>query len=220
MEISYWKSRWRKNNIGWHVNNVYPLLPEIWPLLSLTSNPRVLVPLCGKSLDMSWLAQQDCYVTGVEVSQQALQEFIDSQSEEFYHDSSHGFTIYKSTSFELWQGDFFKLPGDKIPDLDLVYDKASFVALPPEMRKQYTQKILELCGKSTHILLQTFEYNQEEMTGPPFSIPEDEINKMFREQFDIQLLREQSKLDEVPKFQRRGLSSYFIEKIYHLKPII
>lgn len=199
---------------------VYPHLPEIWPLLSLTSNPRVLVPLCGKSLDMNWLAEQGCYVIGVEVSQQALQKFIDYQSEEFYRDSSHGFTIYKSASFELWQGDFFKLPGDKTPDLDLIYDKASFVALPQEMRGQYVQKILELCGKNTHILLQTFEYNQKEMNGPPFSIPENEINKIFRDQFDIHLLREQSKLDEVSKFQRRGLSSYFIEKIYHLKPTL
>lgn len=219
MEISYWLSRWQKQNIGWHMDSVYPQLPKIWPLLSFTSNPRVLVPMCGKSLDMRWLADQGCKVIGVEVSKQALTEFRNAQSETFRRDSSHGFTIYRSSSFDLWEGDFLKLPAGKIPALDLIYDKAAFVALPPDMREDYSKKILELCGTGTQILLQIFEYNQEEMNGPPFSIPVDEIQKNFAKQFSIELLHEQSRFDELNKFQKRGLSSYLKEKIYHLKPI-
>lgn len=201
------------------MGRVYPKLPEIWPLLSLTSNPRVLVPLCGKSLDMRWLADRRCYVIGVEISQRALQEFRNSQPEAFHRDASHGFTIYRSSSFELWEGDFFKLPEGEISDPDLIYDKASFVALPPKSRKDYGQKILELCGKNTQILLQIFEYNQDEMNGPPFSVSEHEIRHTFGEQFSIKLLHEQSKFEELSKFQRRGLSSYLNEKIYHLEPL-
>lgn len=219
MEISYWLSRWQKQNIGWHMNKVYPQLPKIWPLLSFTSNPRVLVPMCGKSLDMSWLAEQGCKVIGVEVSKRALSKFRNAQTETFQRDSIHGFTIYRSSSFELWEGDFFKLPSGKISAIDVIYDKAAFVALPPDMRKDYSKKILELCGQSTQILLQIFEYNQDEMNGPPFSIPEDEIQQNFGEQFSIELIHEQSKLDELNKFQRRGLSSYLKEKIYYLTPI-
>lgn len=201
------------------MNEVYPPLPEIWSHLSLRSNPRVLVPLCGKSMDMNWLAEQGSYVIGVEVSQKALQEFINHCSEEFRRGSSHGFSIYKSKSFELWEGDFLKLPPSEIPNLDLIYDKASIVALPPKGRKHYAKKILELCGKSTQILHQTFEYDQNEMNGPPFSVTEKEIENHFGQQFQVKLLREQSKLDELSKFQRRGLSSYLTEKIYHLKPL-
>jgi thiopurine S-methyltransferase len=219
MEISYWQSRWQNNNIGWHSGRVYPPLPATWPLLSLTFNPKVLVPLCGKSLDMSWLAKQGCYVIGVEVSQKALQEFMNHHPEEFQRESNYGFPIYKSKKIELWEGDFFKLPYVELPDLDLIYDKASIVAFPPKMRKHYGQKILDLCGNSTQILLQTFEYDQKEMNGPPFSVKKEEIENHFGQQFQISLLREQSKLNELSKFQRRGLKSYLTEKIYHLKPL-
>lgn len=218
MEISYWHSRWRKSNTGWHMNDVHPQLANLWPQLLFTSNPRVLVPLCGKNIDMKVMADQGSYVIGVEVSQKALQEFMDEQPQEFREESSHGFTIYKSDSFELWEGDFFQLPADKIPALDLIYDKASIVALPPDMRRDYAQKILDLCNPHTHMLIQTFEYRQEEMKGPPFSVMEAEVKELFANQLQIDLMHEQSKLDEVSKFRQRGLSSYFIEKIYHLYP--
>lgn len=198
---------------------VYPPLPKIWSQVSLASNARILVPLCGKSLDMKWLADQGHYVIGVEVSQKALQEFMDNYPDDFTEESSHGFTIYRSPSIELWEGDFLKLPLKEIPALDLVYDKASIVALPPAMRKKYAQKLLQLCEKDTQILLQTFEYNQDEMNGPPFSVDEKEINHHFGERFELRLLHEQSKLEELSKFQRRGLTSYLKERVFHLKPL-
>lgn len=218
MELSYWRSRWRKNNIGWHMKDVHPQLADIWSQLSFTSNPRVLVPLCGKNIDMRWMAEQGSYVIGVEVSRKALQEFMHDIPHEFQEKSSHGFTIYKSDSFELWEGDFFQLPIDKIPPLDLIYDKASIVALSPDMRKEYAHKLLALSNPDTHILLQTFEYRQEEMNGPPFSVMEGEVKNLLGEQLQIDLVHEQSKLDQVSKFRQRGLSSYFLEKIYHLSP--
>lgn len=130
MELSYWKSRWQKNNTGWHMDVVYPQLPKVWPQLSVKSDARVLVPLCGKSLDINWLAEQGYYVIGVEISPKALQEFMDQYPHQFSKDSSHEFTIYRSDSIELWEGDFLKLPTSKIPALDVIYDKASLVALP------------------------------------------------------------------------------------------
>lgn len=220
MELSYWKSRWQKDNTGWHMDIVYPQLPKVWPKLSLKPDARVLVPLCGKSLDINWLTEQGHYVIGAEASPKALREFMDQYPHDFSKDSSHGFTIYRSESIELWEGDFLKLPKEKIPALDVVYDKASIVALPPEMREFYAQKILSLCGKETQILLQTFDYEQDEMTGPPFSVDEKEIRTYFGHRFELELLHKQSKFDELSKFQQRGLSSYLNEKVYRLTPIM
>lgn len=200
------------------MSDVHPQLIQLWPQLIYTSNPRVLVPLCGKNIDMRWMAEQGSYVIGVEVSRKALQEFMNEQPQEFRKETSYEFTVYKSDSFELWQGDFFDLPIGKVSDIDLIYDKASIVALPPDMRKNYAQKLLELCNPETQILLQTFEYEQEEMNGPPFSIKQKEIDDLFGDRFKFTLVHEQSKFDEVSKFQQRGLLSYFIEKIYHMKP--
>ena len=219
MEISYWQSRWRKNNTGWHMDQVYPLLPELWSRLSLASKNRVLVPLCGKSLDLHWLADQGHQVIGVEVSNKALKEVIRQYPEPFTEDSSHGFSVYRSESMELWEGDFLKLPVKEIPELDLIYDKAAIVALPEHQRKSYADKILELSAKKTEILLQSFEYNQDEMNGPPFSVKEQELREYFSGRFEIALVHEQSKFEELSKFQQRGLSSYLSEKVYHLKPL-
>lgn len=218
MELSYWQSRWQKNNTGWHMDTVYPLLPKVWPKLSIKPGARVLVPLCGKSLDMQWFAEQGYSVIGIDVSEKGLHEFMDELRESFTEDSSHGFTIYRSSSIELWQGDFLELPTSEIPAPDVIYDKASIVALPRDKRAEYAQKVLKLCGAETQILLQTFEYNQEEMTGPPFSVDEGELHQLWGQVFKIKLLFEQSKLNELNKFQRRGLSSYLTEKIYHLTP--
>lgn len=218
MEISYWKSRWQKNNTGWHMDVVYPPLPEIWPQLSLSSGARVFVPLCGKSLDIKWLTEHGHQVIGVDVSGKALRELMNQYDEQFSQDASHGFPIYRSESLELWEGDFLKLPTSKIPPLDIIYDKASIVALPKKMRNIYAQKVLELCGKDCQILIQTFEYNQEEMTGPPFSVDEEELKQLYSPRFELQMLHEQSKFEELSKFQQRGLSSYLNEKVYQLKP--
>ena len=219
MEISYWKSRWGKNNIGWHMDIVYPPLAKLWNQLSIKSDARVLVPLCGKSLDLQWLAEQGHHVTGVEVSRKALQQVMQQYPEEFTRDASHGFTIYRSNLLELWEGDFLKLPAHEISAIDIIYDKASIVALPPEMRTEYVSKLVELSNDSTQMLLQTFEYDQAEMTGPPFSVDEQEVKNHFSDRFEIALLHEQSKLDELEKLQQRGLSSYLREKVYHLTPL-
>ena len=198
---------------------VYPPLRKLWPQLSLKSQARVLVPLCGRSMDMKWIAEQGCQVIGVEVSQKALQDFMDRWDEEFTTDSSHGFTIYKSPSIELWQGDFMKIPESKIKPVDAIYDKAAIVALRKDMRSKYAKKLLKLCHANTQILLQTFEYKQDEMNGPPFSVDGEEISRLFGHQFSITSLHEQSLFDELSKFQRRGLSSYLVEKVFHLKPL-
>ena len=218
MEISYWQSRWEKDNTGWHMNRVYPPLPEIWSHLSLEEGCRVLVPLCGKSLDMKWLADRGCRVTGVEVSQKALQEYMNLYRQSFSEHSSHGFTIYRSNNIELWEGDFLKFPPGEIPTPHLIYDKAALVALPPEMREEYGKKVRDIASGRSVLLVQTFEYPQQEMNGPPFSVDKQEIKRLFGDEFTLELLHEESRLEEMEKFRRRGLHSYFLEKVYLLKP--
>lgn len=201
------------------MEDIYSPLPELWPLLSLKEGDQVLVPLCGKSLDMKWLVEQNHHVTGVEVSPKALQEFMDIYPQDFSEDSSHGFTIYRSINIELWEGDFLKMPAEPIPAPAAIYDKAALGALSPKLREAYAKKVWELATEETQILLQTFEYKQDEMTGPPFSVDEKEVQQLYGKHFEIGLLREQSKFKQLKKFQCRGLSSYLIDKLYLLSPL-
>jgi len=216
MEISYWKSRWQKNKTGWHLDHVYPYLVKFWPTLSLSDEATVLVPLCGKSRDVLWLAEQGFQVIGVEASAAGLEQLREASGQSFTQTSRYGNPIHRSGNLTLWEANFLSLPAEAMPPIAAVYDKASIVALPPAKRKIYAQKIITLCGPGTQILLQTFEYNQAEMHGPPFSVPQKEVAHLFGEHFSIKLLHERSMLSDVDKFRRRGLHSRFIERLYHL----
>ena len=219
MELSYWRSKWRKGKTGFHMQDGYPGLEKNWNSIEIDNKAVVLVPLCGKSKDLIWLSQHCKTVIGVEISEIAIQEFMSENNLEASSSVSGVFTIYHTGNIQIWNGDFFKLPIQKLPPLDLIYDKAALNALPPEMRNEYASKILESVSTHTKILLHLLEYKQEEMTGPPFSVSVKQAKELFRNKFEFKIL-ERAKLDinNYKKFQNRGLRSYFIEILSLLLP--
>ena len=218
MELSYWKARWQKNKTGWHMNDVYPHLPAYWPNLQLEKGSAVLVPLCGKSLDLLWLKNHGYRVIGVDISPKAAENFFRDNRLDFKTSTKASFTVYKGDNLSIWCGDFFKLEAGFLPEISAIYDKAALIALPKGQRKRYAQKVLTICNQSTQMLMNTFEYEQDEMNGPPFSVFTDELAELYGEHFTIELLHEESIMENLVKFQHRGLSSYLIEKVYHLRP--
>lgn len=216
MKTSYWKNRWQKNNTGWHLSTVYPMLTKVWPTLSVPENATVLIPLCGKSKDIDWLSQRCGKVIGVEVSKKAIETTLDRLDQEIKQDSSHGLTVYRAGNVELWEADILNLPKTIVTPPDVIYDKAAIIALPKERRKEYAAKLLALSSNNTQMLMQIFDYKQHEMDGPPFSVDRDELQQLLGKQYDIRLLHEQSKFNELAKFQQRGLSSYLTEQLFHL----
>ena len=77
MDPAFWHSRWQEGRIGFHQDRPTPLLVEHWTSLGLAQGSRVFVPLCGKSLDMAWLASQGHRVLGVELSAMAVRAFYE-----------------------------------------------------------------------------------------------------------------------------------------------
>ena len=71
-----WQQSWRDKNIDFHQKAVNPHLVRFWSSLGLAAGDRVFVPLCGKSLDMLWLAGQGHTVIGVELSPLAVRAFF------------------------------------------------------------------------------------------------------------------------------------------------
>jgi hypothetical protein len=69
MQESFWLDSWRNRNIGFHQAAVHPALLQYWPGVAVASS--VLVPLCGKTLDMLWLAKRGHDVVGVELAEAA-----------------------------------------------------------------------------------------------------------------------------------------------------
>jgi len=54
------------------------------------------------------------------------------------------------------------------------------------------------------------------MNGPPFSVNEDEIQTLYQDTYDIELLFTQDKLELYPQFKSLGLDS-MEEKVYLLQ---
>ncbi len=212
MELSYWQSRWRKGNTGFHLDDTYPGLIKHWKNLGVGTESTVMVPLCGKSKDLYWLSSKVKKVIGVEVSKIAINQFLSEHSLHAENTTFGSFDISTTGNIELWCGDFNHLPENKFQDIDLIYDKAALVALPETFRFRYARKLKGLGSNQTKVLIHHFEYVQEEMNGPPFSVPPKEISGLFGDSFFIRQL-EMNTLDikKFKKFLNRGLKSHLIE---------
>ena len=129
MEPTFWRERWARNQIGFHLPQVNPHLQRHWPQLGLAAGAQVLVPLCGKSLDLVWLASHGHPVLGVELSEQAVQAFFSEQGLT-PRISQHGvFSVYQADVIEVWCGDFFALDAEAVADCCALYDRAALIAL-------------------------------------------------------------------------------------------
>ncbi len=61
----FWHNKWAANQIGFHLEDVNPLLIRFWSETAPKRDDKVLVPLCGKSEDLVWLANQHDSVQGL-----------------------------------------------------------------------------------------------------------------------------------------------------------
>jgi thiopurine S-methyltransferase len=185
MEPSFWHERWQTNNIqGFNLPNPNPALVQHWPSLGLPPGARVFVPLCGKTLDLPWLASQGHRVAGAELSPLAVAQFFEELGVTPSVREAGKLKVYEAKGIEIFAGDLFDLTPAILGPIDAIYDRASMVALPPTMRERYTAQLLAL-GHGVPQLLITYTYDTALMDGPPFSIPGAEIEAHYGSQYKI-----------------------------------
>jgi thiopurine S-methyltransferase len=206
MKKDFWLERWEREEIGFHQNEVNPYLCEYWQELHLACDSMVFVPLCGKSQDMLWLRKQGHQVMGVELSNIAVQAFFKENGYTPHHVTRGKFEHFEADGIRILCGDFFDLGKDDLAKVSAVYDRASLIALPPEMREHYVRHLVSILPPATQILLITVDYPQPEMPGPPFSVSSGEVETLYREHAEVRLLAQIDVLAKNPRFQQRGLS--------------
>jgi len=206
MDAAYWQQRWQEGEIGFHQKQVHRFLLAQLAKHSLEPGDRILVPLCGKSLDLAWLAAQGFEVVGVELSRLAVEAFFAEQQLAPQRTSRGPFEVWQQGRIELLEGDLFDLTVLTCGPFKAVYDRAALVALPEELRPRYAAKLAELLPSGGELLLVSYAYRQDEMTGPPFTVPLSEIKLLFGGAFRIEVLHDEDALALYPRFQERGLS--------------
>lgn len=218
MEPKFWQERWARNQIGFHLPEVNPYLLRYWPSLTLAQGAKVLVPLCGKSLDLMWLASNGYHVLGVELSEQAVDAFFREQNLT-PRITWHGvFKVYQADLIEIWCGDFFALDAGALADCTALYDRAALIALPPLMRAQYAEQLNSLLRPDCQGLLITLDYDQTQKAGPPFAVTDDEVKVLLGLQWCLEVLEAQDILDESWKFVQDGVTR-LEERAYRLTKV-
>ncbi len=96
----------------------------------------------------------------------------------------------------------------------IVYDRGSLVALPSEMRHRYAQHLQSLLPSRCRILLITLEYEQTEMSGPPFAVHLDEIQTLYGNGYTLECLTHRDILEAESHFKKRGLTA--LNEVVHL----
>ncbi|KDM91287.1 thiopurine S-methyltransferase [Photobacterium galatheae] len=209
MDAEFWHNRWAENRIGFHLNETNPVLPLYWSRLELNREDTVFVPMCGKSLDLSWLAEKHNQVIGVELSEIAVRAYF---SEHLYLPTvttlGNGHTLYEFDEVSIYCGDYFTAP---VAPVDAVYDRAALIAMPEEMRQSYVQRLLSVVKPGGKIMLVTLDYVQEEMAGPPFSVTADAVKSLFHG-CEVAHLGRQEADESHPRIQQ-GLSR-FAEEVW------
>ena len=206
MDKDFWLQRWEREEIGFHQDEINPYLLQHWPELFPDCSSKVFVPLCGKSRDMLWLRKRGHTVLGVELSAIAVQAFFEENGYTQLHSRNADFERCEADGIQILCGDFFDLKKEDLAEVEVVYDRASLVALPPEMRERYASHLVDILPPSTQILLLTFDYPQAEMPGPPFAVSPGEVEALYGSRARIKLLAQHDALAKNPRFQARGVT--------------
>jgi len=201
----FWHERWRTGQTGFHQSIVHPLLERWWPSLDVPAGARVYVPLCGKSLDMAWLAGRGHPVVGSELSSIAIHEFFASAQLVEQRATDGDFVRHAAGAFEILEGDALALTPRLTGPLGGFFDRAALVALPPEMREPYFATLSALLPQGAGGLLIAFEYPQEMKGGPPFSVETTEIARLCSGRFSLRELERVDVLAVSPKFAELGI---------------
>jgi thiopurine S-methyltransferase len=206
LDAAFWHERWHKDQIGFHQTSVARQLEKYWPCLEIAPTSHVFVPLCGKSLDLLWLSQRVDQVTGVELSNVAVEALHLENGIAARRRSGNDAECFVSASLRVFRADFFWLTRATLGPVDAVYDRAALIAWPQELRAPYVERLSELTGPGTRTLLITIEYPPHETQGPPFSVSAGDVERLYGAHHHLTLLGRDDILAQDPRMQARGVT--------------
>ncbi|WP_105104236.1 thiopurine S-methyltransferase [Microbulbifer pacificus] len=187
MEKSFWLEKWQRSEIGFHNPEAHPLLVEHFSRLGLHPGARLFLPLCGKTLDIHWLLARGFRVAGAELSEMAVQQLFEELAVVPDVTEQGALKRYRTEDLDIFVGDIFQLQAEVLGPVDAIYDRAALVALPEQMRVDYAAHLQRLTGCAPQLLI-SFDYDQSQLPGPPFCVNDEEIQRLYRDEYQLQLV--------------------------------
>ncbi len=182
MEIDFWVRRWKEGRIGFHEGRTNTFLARHEARLG-PAPKHVLVPLCGKTEDMAFLASRGHHVLGIEVVEDAVKAFFDEHElvpeVRVVRDDDKPVRAYSAGNVTLLAGDLFACTREIVGPVDALYDRAALVALSGEVRPRYVAHLRTLLAPRSRGLVIVFDYDQAQMEPPPYAVSEDELRRLY-----------------------------------------
>jgi thiopurine S-methyltransferase len=179
MTIDYWAERWKDGRIGFHEGRANVFLARHVDRLGPPPH-RVLVPLCGKTEDMAFLASRGHEVIGIEAVEDAVQAFFrEHELEPTVRERAKHIREYSAGAVTVLAADLFACTKEVVGPVDALYDRAALVALPEDVRPRYVAHLRGLLAPRSLGLVITFEYEQFQMAPPPHAVSEAEVRQLY-----------------------------------------
>lgn len=197
-----WEQDWNTaNDPMFHLKEVNAMLMKHYKAFAGgRKGLRILVPLCGKSLDMIWLADQGHSVVGVELIRKGIEAFL--QDNKLTHREEcvtlspeiQG-TIFKvdEKDISLYECSIFDFSAAVAGgQFDLIWDRGSMTAInmmKDERMKQYCDLMLSCLKLDGRYFLEFFAAESTEGMPSTFKfISEKALNERFGDRCTIQYL--------------------------------
>ena len=164
---------------------------------------------------MVWLRDIGHEVIGCELSPLAVEGFFKDNGLDPVVESDGDLVRWSSDGITLFCGDIFDLTSDRVESPSALYDRASIVSMPRDQRALFAQHLAGLLDAESSGLLISFEYPQDEMEGPPFSVSQNELITIFSS-FEINHLASHDVLEDHPRFQSQGVTQLH-DQVYSLR---
>jgi thiopurine S-methyltransferase len=215
MNNQLWKAKWQRNDIAFHQHSINPLLQQFLPTLGLSAGDYLLVPLCGKSVDMNWLSKSGFHVIGVELSKIAIQAYFDALKVKPETRRQGSFTRWSYEHIEIWCGDIFDLTRTDMSKVKLLYDNASLTAFPADVRTRYVRHFSDKLPQDCQILLITDE-TPDELQFNSVKTIDSEVSALFSRDYQIELLHGKNCIKKDPE-NPHAPEQPMEEKVYLIK---
>ncbi|MEM9796919.1 MAG: thiopurine S-methyltransferase [Pseudomonadota bacterium] len=209
MDHAFWHERWETGRIGFHEARPNGLLTAHFPAVAPPEGAHIFVPLCGAAEDMAWLAAQGYRVTGIDLSRTAIDRFLTDHDLDPSRSDHSPLHRAETPRITLYAGDIFALTTADLGPVDLIYDRAALVALPADLRPRYAAHLRQITANAPQLLI-AFDHDAPPSAGPPFSVPQTELQALHAAHYTITALSERP-IDDPLAARSAGL-----EQAWHL----
>ncbi|KAL0962471.1 hypothetical protein UPYG_G00340440 [Umbra pygmaea] len=221
MLLRDWEERWQEDRTGWHQPQVHKFLENnIEKVIAGRNRVKFFFPLCGKALDMKWLADMGHSIVGVEIAEKAIRQFFEENNLIYSEETVHalpGAKVYKSSdgNISLYQCDLYSFSRAIEGQFGGIWDRGSLVAINPQDREKYATLIMSLMDNDCRYLLDTLLYNPELYKGPPFFVPDEQVKHLFGKTCDIEMLQS---IDALTDREKAWGLDFLTENVHLITP--